>query len=1125
LLLTFANGDHVVIPNGAIDAVGKNPPDALFSDTKISLPELFKLVGVTNPAKAGSLRLVSENIDANPPSDENISRTEYVPDTPPPPAPMLKVGAGQGTGKSLGTGLGDVPQTYTPLVTAQPSVYRVGKSQVSTNDGTSIGTPNVTSVLYTSPELKVTSPTLHPPSVGSYSATATPEQLSINASPAKQAYNEIITGTNGADTIGHNALFNGNSSEAQWVKSLHTTLNNFSSVSEIKVFFNVPSEILGFNLVGSTGVEITRDSPFGSTWTITPTTDMLTKGLDIGIVYTAQGSGSPAKDFNGVITVTGKSGAFNFEVINNLNMTWRDAVTAEDFQATNSSGTPLMVLPQRGVGVIIDAGDGNDLINAGAGNDIIIGGLGADTIDGGLGNNTASYQNASTDTVVKLTSSGLVTETNTGEAVGDTFTNIQNLTGSTENDTLIGDENKNIINGGAGNDTLIGMGGSDTLIGGDGIDTASYKYSNSVSASLNVNVNKAITAEGEDTLSGIENLTGSSGNDLLEGNSGANHLDGQTGNDTVTFVNSSAAVFASLANNAQATGDAAGDTYEAIENLTGSAFNDTLEGSSSANKFDGDLGNDTVTYQNSTTGVTASLVNTSINTSDALGDTYTSIENLTGSAFNDKLEGNASANKFDGGAGEDTVTYQNALAITGSIGIYASLIAPTNNTGYASGDTFTNIENLTGSAFNDTLEGNSGANKFDGGLGNNTVTYALSSAGITSSLANNNVNLGDALGDTYTRIQNIIGSAFDDFLYGDINSNNINGGAGDDTIQGNGSGDILDGGTGVDTLIWTQWATTYGVAFDMVSGLFTVQNVLYSRAYNFENFTNDASLISDVTLSNVDNIYIGSTVTGKDTAIYTYAASSVQANIGTSPWINGSVTLQGQKATGGSGNDTLINIDNLDGSNYSDTLIGNSDNNVFQGNGGADIIDGLSGTDTATYINSNAAVTITFANANNATGAGGHAAGDVLTNIERIIGSKNFGDTFIVNANALPTSIDGNERADTIKLSGLTSQTYATLFNSVAAKSTNNETLDIKDLFNSTINITYLDVQSFVDQGTNSTLQINANNGDVINLTDGATFFDNDTNGLTSLTQAQANGIYYISNGSSTVATINWQHS
>ena len=63
---------------------------------------------------------------------------------------------------------------------------------------------------------------------------------------------------------------------------------------------------------------------------------------------------------------------------------------------------------------------------------------------------------------------------NTGDAAGDTYTTIENLTGSAFADTLIAANGANTLDGGAGNDVLIGGAGADALIGGTGTDTASY---------------------------------------------------------------------------------------------------------------------------------------------------------------------------------------------------------------------------------------------------------------------------------------------------------------------------------------------------------------------------------------------------------------------------------------------------------------------------------------------------------------------------------------------------------------------------------------------------------------------------------------------------------------------------
>lgn len=87
--------------------------------------------------------------------------------------------------------------------------------------------------------------------------------------------------------------------------------------------------------------------------------------------------------------------------------------------------------------------------------------------------------------------------------------------------------------------------------------------------------------------------------------------------------------------------------------LSGRNGNDTLNGGVGADKLDGGAGSDTAAYSNATVGVTASLANATVNTGEAKGDAYVSIERLTGSSHADKLYGNAGANLLTGGSGHD----------------------------------------------------------------------------------------------------------------------------------------------------------------------------------------------------------------------------------------------------------------------------------------------------------------------------------------------------------------------------------------------------------------------------------------------------------------------------------------
>jgi Ca2+-binding RTX toxin-like protein len=120
-----------------------------------------------------------------------------------------------------------------------------------------------------------------------------------------------------------------------------------------------------------------------------------------------------------------------------------------------------------------------------------------------------------------------------GDAEGDTYLSIENVTGSNYGDWLYGNAGANVISGGKGNDLIDGRLGGDTLDGGDNIDTLSYASS---SAAVQVDIGNNTAHGGEatgDVISGFENLWGSAYDDLLYGSSGDNVLEGRGGNDCI----------------------------------------------------------------------------------------------------------------------------------------------------------------------------------------------------------------------------------------------------------------------------------------------------------------------------------------------------------------------------------------------------------------------------------------------------------------------------------------------------------------------------------------------------------------------------------------------------------------
>jgi Ca2+-binding RTX toxin-like protein len=179
----------------------------------------------------------------------------------------------------------------------------------------------------------------------------------------------------------------------------------------------------------------------------------------------------------------------------------------------------------------------------------------------------------------------------------------------------------------------------------------------------------------------------------------------------VEYLNSQTGVTVNLDNPSLNLGaDAIGDTYISIENLTGSNSGDTLigdggdnvlRGKTGADNLQGGGGFDTADYSTAPGAVVADLANSGLNTGDAAGDTYTSIENLRGWTFDDTLSGDGNGNFLDGQGGNDRLDGRGGIDLLFGSGGTDTFVF---SAGEANGDTISDFFNPLEPAVGDALE-------------------------------------------------------------------------------------------------------------------------------------------------------------------------------------------------------------------------------------------------------------------------------------------------------------------------------------------------------------------------------------------------------------------------------------
>jgi serralysin len=551
--------------------------------------------------------------------------------------------------------------------------------------------------------------------------------------------------------------------------------------------------------------------------------------------------------------------------------------------ASYTLGSNVENLSYSGSGNFTGSGNGdNNLLTAGAGNDSLDGSGGADTMLGGSGNDVYVVDSAS-DVVTENAAAGTDT-VRTALSSHTLASNVENLTytgaatfagtGNTSNNVITGGSGKDTLSGGDGDDTLIGGAGADSLVGGNGVDTVSYEYA---TADVRLDLLTGGT-QGDalgDSYSGIEDITGSAYNDQLVASNVSNNLRGLGGDDVIY-------------------GRQGDDT------LDGGEGNDMLHGSEGADALIGGAGTDIASYYFATSGVALDL-DTGGTVGDASGDSFLSIERVYGSdAGNDTIRGSAEANQIRGFGGDD-VLYGEAGGDTlfgdnGNDTLYGDEAAD-----YISGD-----------AGNDLMAGGLGADTFLGGTGIDTISYAAATAGIRMDLVSGGTE-GEALGDAYSGIENIIGSAHADQLYGDANSNWMQGLGGNDVIYGRAGNDTMEGGDNDDLLYGDDGSDILigGAGFDSTS--------YYSAA---------SGVVLDVDTGG----------TSGDAAGDTY--SSIERFYGSNGYgdtISGSAADEQFRGLGGN--------DSLSGEGEGDIIYGDSGNDTLDGGAGNDLLGGDAGYD------------------------------------------------------------------------------------------------------------------------------------------------------------------------------------
>ncbi len=665
-------------------------------------------------------------------------------------------------------------------------------------------------------------------------------------------------------------------------------------------------------------------------------------------------------------------------------------------------------------------GDHNDKLYAGSGDDILDGGTGSDDLYGSRGTDTATYENAASAVTVDL-DQGIGTR---GEAAGDTYSSIENVTGSNFADIVYGNYLDNVLRGLDGNDKLYGGAGKDLLYGNDDNDEL---YGGS-------HHDRLYGDRGDDDLYGgneADSLYGGDDRDDLYGGDGVDGLYGGTEADNLFGGGGNDRAYGGSGNDDLFGGDGDDTLYggDGDDDLYGGAENDWLIGGAGVDAFYGGAGFDTVDYSYKTDGGIVLALDYSEPTPE--GETFSSIEGFVGTQFTDTMHGGFTTKLvLSGGDGDDVMfakgnSEETADELYGGLGNdeFRLLIDPYNMIGYhidggkdvdtlrmPVGTTFgydidlgkedmhggvehlyriatlTSIENVEATDHSERIDGNTAGNTIWAGGGSDTVFGWDGNDTLYGEDGYDHMH-GDAGADTLyggEEGDHLYGGTENDTLFGEAGNDELFGGDGEDTLHGGSDDDFLQGGNGYDEIFGGAGHNTLSYA-DNDTGIFLnrhnvddVRNSDYVvEVYDFIGSSHDDEIIGWWNNNRID---------GRD------GNDTLSGSMGDDVLIGG----RGNDTLDGGSDDDVIYGDYEDdyvssGHTFDDVIFGDNGSDIIVGGAGADILTGgtVDGPDGEQD-------TFVFRSGDKKTSIGG-TANDTITDFEVGIDKIDLSDTYVID--------------------------------------------------------------------------------------------------------------------------------